>query len=144
MSTKHLRGPWRWLVNAKTKQAILVTDHSGEMFVMGFVRNGHQGAQPMFQVQSPGGGHMVPLFEGIGTLTTEPDHNGYVAVTHPDATLIAAAPEMLAALEKCAGFLATWRDTLDGVQMSTADFQSESGLYEARIAIEKATAGATP
>ena len=44
-------------------------------------------------------------------------------------------PKLLAAANMAALFLATWRDCLDGVQMTTADFQTYSGLHELRRAI---------
>ena len=98
-SPSYTPGPWRWYANSKTKRACLATPDRGRVFVMQFARAGMQGAQPVFQVAPGGSGIMTPLFE-LGGVATAPDHNGEVEVTHPDALLMAAAPELLAALQE--------------------------------------------
>lgn len=100
MSDTFTPGPWAWFANARQKNVYLATPDRGRQFVMQFERAGMQGAQPVFQVNESGRPHcgrMVPLFYLHG-VSTEPDHNGEITVTHPDALLMAAAPEMHAAL----------------------------------------------
>lgn len=89
-------------------------------------------------VDSNGPGHEVVLARGGAVAVA--------AVQGPDdpeenlsnAHLIAAAPDLYAALRKMALFVADWRDCLEGVQMTEATFRADSGLTEARAALAKA------
>ena len=106
----HTEGPWAWFGNAKTKEIYLATTHSGRRYVMGFRRWGMRGAQPMFQ---PAGHGLVPAekllkFEvGDRSVTGVDGANANDSVYRldirgidcADARLIAAAPDLLAALE---------------------------------------------
>ena len=83
-------GPWFWDV-APSGEVRLATPDRGRLFVMGFTRKGMQGAQPRFSLWGEGprerrGGIMHDFAEAGGE-------------DHPDARLIAAAPELLEALE---------------------------------------------
>lgn len=93
----HTPPPWKWFANTKTKQVYLATPDRGRQFVMSFYRRGMQGATAAFQVD----GRMVDALE----LGTEPDHNGDMTVTHPDARLIEAAPELLQELKWAADLI---------------------------------------
>lgn len=68
-------GPWKW--SEHPAQTVLMAEDVDGSYVMGFVRKGMNGAQPTF----PCMGSMEP-----GT-------------DHPNARLIAAAPDLLAACE---------------------------------------------
>ncbi len=71
--------------------------------MMTFERFGMQGAQPCFQVKTPTGGLMTPAAK-LSVKVAE--YRGEVAlINHPDARLIAAAPELLKALieGRCSG-----------------------------------------
>jgi hypothetical protein len=105
----HTRGPWGWF--GTDHGVYLATKHSGRRFVMGFRRLGMNGAQPTFQVERKG---MIPASELVqfevgnkavrGFAEAKKDATVYrydvVAIDHPDARLIAAAPDMLEALKE--------------------------------------------
>ncbi|WP_435018433.1 hypothetical protein TA3x_000407 [Tundrisphaera sp. TA3] len=108
--TKHTPGPWAWFGTASCEDLWLGTAHSGRIYVMGFKRWGRQGAQPIFQVKGKG---MVPAKElvqfevgnreVVGMTQAKSERSVYRhhvrGIAHPDARLIAAAPELLEALE---------------------------------------------
>lgn len=104
---KHTPGPWGWF--GTDHGVYLATKHSGRRFVMGFRRLGMNGAQPTFQIEKKG---MVPASDLVqfevgskavrGFAEAKKDGTVYrydvTAIDHPDARLIAAAPELLDAL----------------------------------------------
>lgn len=126
----HTKGPWYWKVSEKSNvSAMLCTERRGCVFVMGFKRHGMRGAEPMFQQHQPecdgrcsGCGFMIPvsqLIKGKG------DHNGDVDLLHPDALLIAAAPDLLEALL----FL---REAGDGSMHDEAVAAADAAIQKAR------------
>lgn len=120
-------GPWFWDV-APCGDVRLATPDRGRLFVMGFTRKGMQGAQPRFSLWGEGprerrGGIMHDFAEAGGE-------------DHPDARLIAAAPELLEALLK----LVDSCDDSDGAQYGTLSASFVRGIAAAAIA--KATGGA--
>jgi len=118
----HTPGPWMWDVSPGG-EIRLATPDRGRLFVMGFARMGMRGAQPRFAMWGEGqrerrGGIMHDFADAGGE-------------NHPDARLIAAAPELLAALERCLSWLTSYPG---GTTMTP------TGPYEqARKAIAKAT-----
>lgn len=93
-------GPWQWDVNIACKTAHLETTHSGMYFVLGFQRWGMQSAQPEFQkfknyegpVEERGSLGTYPIKEfAVPRMAHHPDFD--MDINHPDAQLIAHAPE---------------------------------------------------
>lgn len=85
----HTPGPWQWAFRGDT--IYLLHPMRGHLTVMDFVRQGMNGAQPRFAVRKGDerenmGGLMVKGCE-------------MKLADHPDARLIAAAPELLAMLK---------------------------------------------
>jgi len=81
-------GPWFWHVCVGTKQVQLIQARSGWRYIMNFIRWGTQGAQPRFNVRM--------LMEKVTNLVTTDHNNTAREIDHPDARLIAMAPELLA------------------------------------------------
>lgn len=96
-------GPWIWDSRAKDSNdgrsgrvyTRLVTPDRGMLLVMDFRRMGMQGAIPVLRDSE---GFMAEAHEFFGP----PDHNRVVELLHPDALLIAAAPDLYVALDAIA------------------------------------------
>lgn len=125
VSKQHTPGPWDWY---QSNQGVpyIGTPHSGHLLVMDFVRKGMNSAQPRFATwkgdnRERMGGIMVPA----GKL---------VLADHPDAILIAAAPELLKACRAALDF-AKWADS-SGFDGGCPDIvaQLESAIRKAVIA----------
>lgn len=133
-------GPWAWFGN-RSGGVYLATPDRGRRYIMGFRRYGMNGAQPTFAI----GGIMQPASElvafavGDGTARgfKEADKDPSVyrydvrEIDHPDARLIAAAPDLLEAL--------SWFiNDIDSTHTKMVDF--DANVERARAAIAKATA----
>lgn len=95
----HTPGPWRWEVNHKYKQVSLCGERNFDLEVMDFRRWGMQGAQPMFRDDDQIS-HGVDAFSAV-VPGREHHAEWFQTLDHPDARLIAAAPELLNALKSC-------------------------------------------
>lgn len=129
LATGHTPGPWDWF--GSDHGLYLATVHGGRRYVMGFRRHGLNGAQPTFQVAN----RMVPAanlveFE-VGDRSVrgfaEARKNGSVyrydviGIDAPDARLIAAAPELLAALRELRGWMPPSGDDRINAALANAD-----------------------
>lgn len=135
--TAHTPGPWAWFGGAH--DFYLATTHSGRRYVMGFDRRGMRSAQPVFQVR----GVMVKASELCSFVVGDKQVRGFTearkdrsvyrydidGIDHPDARLIAAAPELLAALERLESLVRILPPEMD---------EEHSAMAQARAAISKA------
>jgi hypothetical protein len=131
MSAAHTPGPWRWEFNASNKTVNLVGGRPMfDLTVMDFARWGMSKAVPRFRDTEVDGMNLMDrLCDKPEWIAPEPgrEHHKrwHQLVTHPDARMIAAAPDLLEAL------------------ISIAEDSSDEGAREcAMAAIAKATGGA--
>lgn len=112
LDAKATPGPWKWDLRTRTHQCKLLTDHSGQYYVMDFSRWGMQDACPTFQVYdkyegpvTERGSHgMVRADELAKSYKGQEHHRGFDDyIDHPDAAFIAASrilvPQLCDALE---------------------------------------------
>ena len=106
METKHTPGPWRWEINRRSKTIELVGGRPRfDKIVMDFERWGISGAAPRFNAEITGDelNIMFRVSDRADWIAPFPgrDHHAdwCASVIHPDARLIEAAPDLLAALK---------------------------------------------
>ena len=134
MTAQHTPGPWRWEFNAAHKAVDLVGGRPMfDLTVMDFARWGMGHAVPRFRDTSVDGMNLMDrLCDKPEWIAPEPgrEHHKkwHQLVTHPDARLIAAAPELLEAL-----------NALVAAHGSILDLRESDELKLARAAIAKAT-----
>ncbi|WP_130617958.1 hypothetical protein [Dyella amyloliquefaciens] len=122
---KHTAGPWEWRTNAG--RVYLRTVNRGGLYIMDFVRKGMQGAQPRFAVWK---GEEREKLGGVMHGADEIDIR-----LHPDARLIAAAPDLLASLIEMRDLF----DLMCGLGFNPAEGREGSPKANADAAIAKAT-----
>lgn len=131
--TKHTPGPWRWEVNLKCK-SVNICGGGGtpyDLTVMSFDRWGMSGAQPNFHVpldkDNADWGGMIKKSSELTAVVHGREHHAdwFQAIDHPDAHLIAAAPDLLEAL-------------IDLVQENEGRGLATTEMSAAKSAIEKA------
>lgn len=117
-------GPWKWDLRSCCRDVKIVTDHSGQYYVMCFERWGMQGAAPSFQVydkyEGPvreRGSHGMRRADTLAkSYPGKEHHKGFDDYPdHPDAQFIVEArqlvPELIAAIELLAAELGqTWEE----------------------------------
>lgn len=133
----HTPGPWRWEVNQKTKHVNLCGGggRQYDLSVLSFERWGCNGAQPCFLDHSD---HNLRFKlsekpEWIVPFPGREHHANWCSgLNHPDANLIASAPQLLTTLED----IAAWLTAPDLSPQAIAHFQNQ-----ARAAIAAAKGG---
>lgn len=129
MTLQHTPGPWRWELNAKHRSLHLVGGRPKfDLTVMDFVRWGTHGATMRLRDTAHDGMQLLyRVHERADWIATEPgrEHHRdwHQLLTHPDARLIQAAPDMLATLRKAVLALAYCAERLPEMQ---ADYEAVS------------------
>lgn len=134
--SKHTPGPWAWFGSPDSRGFYLATTHSGRRYVMDFVRMGMNRAQPRFQVDGVmEDGKDLCRFEVapnvVGIEAAKKEGSGVyrmdiIGFDHPDAYLIAAAPDLLKALQATLIYLPSYpedrslREAVDGARAAIA------------------------
>ena len=135
--TVHTPGPWRWEYNAAHKSVHLVGGRPQyDLTVMDFSRWGMGGAVPRFRDTAVDGMDLMDRLcdkpDWIAPATGREHHkHWFQLVTHPDARLMAAAPEMADAL----------RAILFQLTQGDKVFDRDACITQARAAYAKATRG---
>jgi len=88
-------GPWEWYGSLTDKSVRLQSKVGMRMIVMGFTRWGMQSGQPRFCEDG-----LLKSVDKFFKPRAEHHPNFDLDVDHPDANLIAAAPDMYGALKK--------------------------------------------
>lgn len=107
---KHTPGPWRWEINKKSREVHLSGGHPAfDLSVLDFVRWGMGGASPRFNVAGGDGLNLMHRADEFAVPVAGREHHSdwFQGLSHPDANLIAAAPDLLAALKEALSELAT-------------------------------------
>lgn len=132
---RHTPGPWRWEFNAKHKNVQLVGGRPMyDLTVMDFTRWGMSGAVPRVRDLAHDGMNILHRVcdrsDWIAPFPNRSHHADWcAALTHADMVLIAAAPELLAALN----------NILVGMEAS-GGWAGDDGLFDAGMeAYNKAT-----
>lgn len=98
--TGHTPGQWRWEINLKHKTVNLCGGERPkfDLTIMGFRRWGMAGAAPAFINPRK----IMQRADEFTAIVPGREHHAdwFQAIDHPDANLIAAAPDLLAALDE--------------------------------------------
>lgn len=116
-------GPWKWDLRKTCSDVKIVTTHSGQYYVMGFVRWGMQGAAPTFQVYdeyagpvTERGSHGMRRADILAKSYPGKEHHvGFDDYPdHPDAEFIVAARQLVPQLIEAVEYLAAELDKRRG------------------------------
>lgn len=85
-------GRWRWNINLDAKEIKLEAKDGPRQYVIDFVRWGMNGAQPRFQING-----LMQDAQDCAVVVEGREHHAswFQTLDHPDANLIARAPELI-------------------------------------------------
>lgn len=146
----HTPGPWAWM--GSPHGLYLATTHTGRQYVMGFRRMGFSGAQPVFRANH----RMVPAADIVQFEVGDRSVRGFTqakeadsvyrldvdGIDNADARLIAASPDLLAALISARDALHQHYVDWDGEPEDAVPLQLARSKCEA--AISRATGEDSP
>lgn len=137
----HTPGPWRWELSEKSREARLCGAAGYDLTVVDFVRWGMGGAAPRFRTADGMALNIMHRADEFAVVVPGREHHAewFKGVEHPDARLIAAAPELLEALYITANCSPVQRD-LDAMPDETELTLTfcAADLRQIRAAIAKA------
>ena len=139
MTTKHTTGPWRWEFNREHKTLHLVGGRPQyDLTIMDFDRWGMRNAVATLRDPAEDGMNILHRLcdrpDWIAPFPGREHHAAWCAdVTHPDMRLMAAAPDLLEALQNIAEY---WNQDQNEAAMADACWHA---IHTARAAIAKAT-----
>lgn len=140
----HTAGPWRWEFNSKHKALHLVGGKpTYDLTIMDFDRWGMGGAVATLRDTAEDGYNIMHRLcdrpDWIAPFEGREHHADWCAnVIHPDMLLIAAAPQLLAALKSAKNLL----ENVDGISKNNIDNLAGEVLVE--IAEAMSAAGVVP
>jgi hypothetical protein len=136
--TIHTPGPWRWEVSEKGRRVQLCGGLSPQydLTIMDFVRWGTNSAAPRFIDQD----ELLSRAEEYAVVVPGREHHAtwFKTIDHPDATLMAAAPDLLALARQYASECATCSGTGNSGNFEVGD-EHCGDCADIRAVIEKAT-----
>lgn len=122
----HTPGPWRWEINMKSRCVRLTggARPQYDLTVMDFVRWGMGSAAPRF-IDSM---QLLDRADTYSVVVAGREHHAawFQGLNHPDAHLIAAAPDMLAALKYASDRLLALGYCLESVEAAIVKAQGHS------------------
>lgn len=135
--SKHTPGPWRWELNEKSKRVQLCGAAGFDLTVMDFVRWGMGGASPRLRDLNRPDLNLMKRIDIWGSPVEGRLHHEswFKAINHPDANLIAVAPDLLAACWLISALCEKDGEPVDG-------FRFREAVQMARAAIAKAESDA--
>jgi hypothetical protein len=126
--SRHTPGPWTWEVHPTAKRVQIV---GRGLTVMDFVRWGMTGAAPRFLSRE----HLLDRADELLQVVPGREHHAHwhQTINHPDARLIATAPDLLAAAQaawNCIGELPPTQARVEVGQMLCAAIKKATGATE--------------
>ena len=135
--TMHTEGPWRWEFNRKHKSLHLVGGRPlYDLTVMDFDRWGMSGAVATLRDPAEDGMNIMHRLcdrqDWIAPFPGRAHHASWCAdVVHPDMRLMAAAPDLLAALQVMVRDYAAAHASIGDLEMSPALLQAHRAIARA-------------
>jgi len=140
METKHTPGPWRWELNKRHKQIQLCGGvPKFDLIVMDFVRYGMQRAQPRFLDPKERDEHSLNVMSPADNYSSivpgrEHHEDWFRNISHPDAQLIASAPDLLQALDSISNVSEI--KGIDNCFYGDTDYDSPAVAFGYNLALE--------
>lgn len=132
----HTPGPWRWELNLNSRQLELCGGGGFDVTILDPVRWGMHGATVRFRDTDIRGNLLHAPHEIAAWHAPFPgrEHHAHWLqdVTHPDARLIAAAPELLEELEKAHALLVEQGYNGPEVELQAEVLRKAKGAYHGR------------